>query len=92
MSTAEHRQNKHLNNRCEKSRQPTRQRERAMKGFHTVGSVQRFLAVSSRISRTFDRPPPGELHRAPHRHGHPISGVESGHRTSRRRLPDDSVW
>lgn len=32
MSTAEHRQNKHLNNRCEKSRQPTRQRERAMKG------------------------------------------------------------
>ncbi|WP_095973405.1 IS6 family transposase [Rhodococcus erythropolis] len=56
MSTVEHRQNKYLNNRCENSHQPTRQRERAMKGFRTVGSAQRFLAPFSRISPHF-RPP-----------------------------------
>ena len=53
MSTVEHRQNKYLNNRCENSHQPTRQRGRAMKGFRTVGSAQRFfaaLAGSLRIS------------------------------------------
>jgi putative transposase len=56
MSTTEHRQNKYLNNRCENSHQPTRQRERAMKGFRSVGSAQRFLASFSRISPHF-RPP-----------------------------------
>ncbi|WP_411194435.1 DDE-type integrase/transposase/recombinase, partial [Rhodococcus erythropolis] len=30
MSTVEHRQSKYLNNRCENSHQPSRQRERAM--------------------------------------------------------------
>ncbi|MDV6278130.1 IS6 family transposase [Rhodococcus erythropolis] len=49
MSTTEHRHNKYLNNRCENSHQPTRQREHAMKGFRTVGSGQRFLATFSRI-------------------------------------------
>nr|WP_307718117.1 IS6 family transposase [Rhodococcus globerulus] len=52
MSTTEHRQNKYLNNRCENSHQPTRQRERAMKGFRSVGSAHRFLASFSCISRT----------------------------------------
>ncbi|WP_411194393.1 DDE-type integrase/transposase/recombinase [Rhodococcus erythropolis] len=56
MSATEHRHNKYLNNRCENSHQPTRQRERAMKGFRTVGSAQRFLASFSRISPHF-RPP-----------------------------------
>ncbi|MDV6278491.1 IS6 family transposase [Rhodococcus erythropolis] len=56
MSTTEHRQSKYLNNRCENSHQPTRQRERAMKGFCSVGSAQRFLASFSRISPHF-RPP-----------------------------------
>ena len=56
MLTVEHRQNKYLNNRCENSHQPTRQRERAMKGFRSVGSAQRFLAAFSRISPHF-RPP-----------------------------------
>lgn len=56
MSTTEHRQNKYLNNRCENSHQPTRQRERAMRGFRSVGSAQRFLASFSRISPHF-RPP-----------------------------------
>jgi putative transposase len=41
----EHRQSKHPNNRAESSRQPTRQRERAMKGFRPVGGAQRFLSA-----------------------------------------------
>ena len=56
MSATEHRKNKYLNNRCENSHQPTRQRERAMKGFRTVGSAQRFLAAFSRISSHFRSP------------------------------------
>ncbi|MFC1474105.1 DDE-type integrase/transposase/recombinase [Rhodococcus qingshengii] len=56
MSTTEHRQNKYLNNRCENSRQPTRQRERAMKGFRSVGSVQKFQSSFSRISPHFCPP------------------------------------
>jgi putative transposase len=35
MRSVEHRQSKHLNNRAENSHQPTRQRERAMKGFRS---------------------------------------------------------
>ncbi|MDV6277836.1 DDE-type integrase/transposase/recombinase [Rhodococcus erythropolis] len=59
MSTTEHRRNKYVNNRCENSHQPTRQRERAMKGFRSVGSAQRFLASFSRIPRTSARPGTG---------------------------------
>ena len=44
MSSVEHRQSKYLNNRAENSHQPTRQRERAMKGFRSPGRAQRFLA------------------------------------------------
>ena len=53
MSSVEHRQSKYLNNRAENSHQPTRQRERAMKGFRSVGSAQKFLASFSRISPHF---------------------------------------
>ena len=56
MSTTEHRQNKYLNNPAENSHQPTRQRERAMKGFRSVGAAQRFLSAFGRISPLF-RPP-----------------------------------
>ncbi|WP_180279745.1 IS6 family transposase [Rhodococcus qingshengii] len=56
MPTVEYRQSKYVNNRCENSHQPTRQRERAMKGFRTVGSAQRFLASFSRISSHFRQP------------------------------------
>lgn len=66
MSTAEHRQNKYLNNRAENSHQPTRQRERAMKGFRTGGSAQRFLASFSRISPHF-RPPRHRMTATDHR-------------------------
>ncbi|MDV6277930.1 DDE-type integrase/transposase/recombinase [Rhodococcus erythropolis] len=39
MSATEHRRNKYLNNRCGNSHQPTSQRERAMKGFRSAGSI-----------------------------------------------------
>ncbi|MFD7045902.1 hypothetical protein [Rhodococcus jostii] len=38
-----------LNDQCENSHRPTQQRERAMNGFRTVGSAQRFLSSISRI-------------------------------------------
>ncbi len=53
MPSVEHRAHKGLNNRAENSHQPTRQRERAMKGFRTVGAAQRFLAAFSGISPHF---------------------------------------
>jgi putative transposase len=53
MSSVEHRSHKGLNNRAENSHQPTRQRERAMKGFRSVGGAQRFLAAFSGISPHF---------------------------------------
>ena len=56
MPSVEHRSHKGLNNRAENSHQPTRQRERAMKGFRSVGAAQRFLSASSGISPHF-RPP-----------------------------------
>lgn len=56
--SVEHRSHKGLNNRAENSHQPMRQRERAMKGFHSVGGAQRFLSAFSGISPHF----------RPHRH------------------------
>ncbi|GAA2564432.1 IS6 family transposase [Streptomyces fimbriatus] len=51
--SAEHRSPKGLNNRAENSHQPTRQRERAMKGFRSAGGAQRFLAAFSGVSPHF---------------------------------------
>ena len=53
MPSVEHRAHKGLNNRAENSHRLTRQRERAMKGFRTVGGAQRFLAAFSGISSHF---------------------------------------
>ncbi|MFE7764161.1 IS6 family transposase [Streptomyces sp. NPDC057438] len=53
MPSVEHRQSKYLNNRTENSHQPTRQRERAMKRFRSVGGAQRFLSAFSGISPHF---------------------------------------
>lgn len=53
MPSVEHRSSKYLNNQAENSHQPTRQRERAMKGFRSTGTAQRFLAAFSRISSHF---------------------------------------
>jgi putative transposase len=58
MPSVEHRSHKGLNNRAENSHQPTRQRERAMKGFRSTGGAQRFLSAFSGISPRF----------RPHRH------------------------
>ncbi len=51
--SVEHRQSKYPNNRAENSHQPTRQRERAMKGFRSAGGAQRFLSAFSGISPHF---------------------------------------
>ncbi|MGP3690720.1 IS6 family transposase [Streptomyces sp. IBSNAI002] len=58
MPSVEHRSHTGLNNRAENSHQPTRQRERAMKSFRTVGGAQRFLSAFTGISPHF----------RPHRH------------------------
>ncbi|MGK3111392.1 IS6 family transposase, partial [Streptomyces mordarskii] len=53
MPSVEHRSHKGLNNRAENSHQPTRQRERAMKGSRSVGGAQQFLAAFSGVSPHF---------------------------------------
>jgi putative transposase len=53
MPSVEHRSHKGLNDRAENSHQPTRQRERAMKGFRSTGGAQRFLSAFSGISPHF---------------------------------------
>ncbi|CAL9669029.1 IS6 family transposase ISRH1 [Streptomyces sp. enrichment culture] len=53
MSSVAHRAHKDPNNRAENSHQPTRQCERAMKGFRSVGGTQRFLSAFSGISPHF---------------------------------------
>jgi putative transposase len=58
MPCVEHRSHRGPNNRAENSHQPTRQRERAMKGIRSVGAAQRFLSAFSGISPHF----------RPHRH------------------------
>ncbi len=45
MPSVEHRKHKRLNNRAENSHQPTRQRERTMRCFTSVGHAQRFLSA-----------------------------------------------
>lgn len=62
-----HRSHKGLNHRAENSHQPTRQRERAMKGYRSTGGAQRFLSAFSGISRHFRprrRLMPATRHRA----------------------------
>src|SRR3989475_8183705 len=49
----EHRPHRYLNNRCENSHRPTRQRERRMQGFKSAGHAQRFLAAYGPITQHF---------------------------------------
>src|SRR5919109_287621 len=49
----EHRQSRYLNNRCENSHRPTRQREQRMQGFKSAGHAQRFLAAYGPIAQHF---------------------------------------
>ncbi|CAM5608471.1 hypothetical protein SHIRM173S_04081 [Streptomyces hirsutus] len=53
MPSVEHRSHKGPDNRAENPHQPTRQRERAMKGFRSIGGARRFLAAFSGISPHF---------------------------------------
>ena len=49
----EHRSHKGLNNRAESAHQPTRRRERQMKGFKSAGQAQRFLSAHDPIHNLF---------------------------------------
>ncbi len=49
----EHRQSRYLNNRCENSHRPTRQREYHMQGFKSPGHAQRFLSAYGPIAQHF---------------------------------------
>ncbi len=53
MPSVEHRRHKRLNNRAENSHQPTRQRERTMRGFKSAGHAQRFLSAFGPIREHF---------------------------------------
>src|SRR5262249_40797956 len=49
----EHRQSRYLNNRCEHSHRPTRQREYRMQGFKSAGHAQRFLLAYGPLAQHF---------------------------------------
>src|SRR5215208_2212536 len=49
----EHRPSRYLNNRCEASHRPTRQRERRMQGFKSPGHAQRCLSAYGPIAQHF---------------------------------------
>jgi len=52
-SDVEHRQNRYLNNRAEKSHRPTRRRERQMQRFKSARQAQRFLSAHAFIYGRF---------------------------------------
>jgi putative transposase len=49
----DHWQSRYLNNRCENSHRPTRQREYRMQGFKSPGHARRFLAVYGPVAQHF---------------------------------------
>ena len=53
MPAVEHTTQKYANNRAEVSHQPTRQRERQMRGFTSVAHAQRFLTVQGLVLNLF---------------------------------------
>ena len=53
MPSVDHDTRQYANNRAEVSHQPTRQRERQMRGFKSVGQAQRFLSVHGVILNFF---------------------------------------
>ncbi|MEU2602245.1 DDE-type integrase/transposase/recombinase [Streptomyces hirsutus] len=76
-----HRQSKYLNNRAENSRQPTRQRERPMKGFLLR---HRNTAVPVRVRRDLTAlqapTPPPHRPSVPRRDAPPLRDLEPDHR------------
>ena len=73
MPSVEHQQQGRLNNRAENSHQPTRERERRMRGFKSPGHAQRFLSVFGVIA-SFCRP------------GRHLSAAKNYHEIMRRRF------
>jgi putative transposase len=67
LPSVEHRQHRYLNNREENSHQPTRQRERRMRGFKSPGQAQRFLSAYGPIAQHF-RPRRHRLSAPEYRH------------------------
>jgi putative transposase len=53
MSSVEHHNHVYANNRAEVLHQPTRQQERAMRGFKSPGHAQRFLSIHGLIQHCF---------------------------------------
>jgi putative transposase len=53
MPSVDHNTERYANNLAEVSHQPTRQRERQMKGFKSAGQAQRFLSAHSVIRNLF---------------------------------------
>ena len=53
LPSVEHRQHHYLNNCAENSHQPTRQRERRMRGFKSPGQAQRFLSAYGPMAQHF---------------------------------------
>src|SRR5712691_4425869 len=49
----EHQQSRYLNNRCENSHRPTRQRAYRMQGFKSAGHAQRCLSAYGPIAQHF---------------------------------------
>jgi len=50
LKSTDHRSHKRLNNRCENSHQPTREKERQMRKFKSPASAQRFLSSMGQIN------------------------------------------
>jgi len=50
LKSTEHRSHKRLNNRCENSHQPTREKERQMRRFKSLASAQRFLSAMGQVN------------------------------------------
>ena len=53
LPNVDHLRDKYQNNRAENSHQPTRERERRMRGFKSAGHAQRFLSTFSAIASFF---------------------------------------
>jgi putative transposase len=80
MPSVEHRSHKGLNNRAENSHQPTRQRERAMKGFHNIGGAH--SCPHSGASHPTSGPPPSDARiRLPSRDDRPLRNLGAHHRS-----------
>ncbi|BCH67462.1 IS6 family transposase (plasmid) [Agrobacterium vitis] len=56
MPGVEHRSHKGLNNRAENAHQPTRRRERIMKGFKSARHLQRFVSIHDPVANLFHIP------------------------------------